>query len=846
MDTRREFLKKSVLLSGAAGLSAFMPASIQRALAIDPTLGSTYLDAEHVVILMQENRSFDHCFGTLQGVRGFNDPRALALPDKKPVWLQTNDLGETYAPFRLDIKDTKVTWMGSLPHSRASQVDANNNGKYDQWLIAKRSGNKQYAAMPLTLGYYNREDLPFNYAMADAFTICDQNFCSAMTSTTPNRSFFWTGKITHETDGIPKAHIRNDDYSYAKLPWNTFPELLEQNNIPWKFYQNETSCGGGFKGEERSWLSNFGCNLLEFFAAYNVKFAPRYIQNLQKQVDTLPDQINKLQEASPSSEEAAQKIRVELAKKQEVLDNAKAELEKWNQANFEKLSPEQKSLYKRAFVVNEGDPAYRNITTLSYTDGGQKRDVTVPEGDVLYQFRKDVEGGKLPTVSWLAAPQNFSDHPSAPWYGAWYVSEVLDILTKNPDVWKKTIFIVTYDENDGYFDHVQPFYIPDENKPETGKVSAGIDTEIEHVRLENELKQGVPKKAAREAPIGLGFRVPMIIASPWSRGGKVCSQLFDHTSTLQFLETFLNQKYKKNIQQKNISAWRRTICGDLTAAFSPFNGNKLEPIPFLQRDKFVEDIYNAKFKQEPGGYKKISGQEIRNIIENPLAMDALSTQEKGVRASSALPYELYAEGTCTADKKRVTLKMSAGNQVFGKNAAGSPFTVYAPGPFKDEKGVTDISRNWAFAVKAGDSISYEWPLQAFENNKYHLRLYGPNGFYRELIGNAQDPAIQVAVEYEQDAKTKKPTGNVVVKVTNQDAAKALQVAIKDHAYKTNDVAKAVAKGGTASIVLPLKNSHGWYDFSIKVNGFDVFEKRYAGRVETGQESFTDPFMGRAV
>src|SRR5690349_12630557 len=198
MDTRREFLKKSLLLSGAAGLSNALPASIQRALAINPEKGSTYLDAEHVVILMQENRSFDHCFGALRGVRGFNDPRAITLPDKNLVWLQTNKAGETYAPFRFDICDTKITWMGSVPHSRSSQVDADNLGKYDQWLDAKRSGNKKYADMPLTMGHYTREDLPFNYAMADAFTVCDQNFCSAMTSTWPNRLYFWGGTIKEE------------------------------------------------------------------------------------------------------------------------------------------------------------------------------------------------------------------------------------------------------------------------------------------------------------------------------------------------------------------------------------------------------------------------------------------------------------------------------------------------------------------------------------------------------------------------------------------------------------------------------------------------------------------------
>src|ERR1700710_1576719 len=126
MDSRREFIRKAMMLTGAAGI-ATLPASIQKALAINPEVGSTFLDAEHIVLLMQENRSFDHTFGMLRGVRGFNDPRALRLANENSVWLQTNKAGETYAPFRLDIKDTKITWMGSLPHSRESQINARNN-----------------------------------------------------------------------------------------------------------------------------------------------------------------------------------------------------------------------------------------------------------------------------------------------------------------------------------------------------------------------------------------------------------------------------------------------------------------------------------------------------------------------------------------------------------------------------------------------------------------------------------------------------------------------------------------------------------------------------------------------
>jgi len=841
MNSRRDFIKQAALLSGSAAMLNLLPGAIQKALAINPAAGSTYLDAEHVVILMQENRSFDHCFGTLKGVRGFNDPRAVRLPDRNPVWLQTDALGNTYSPFRLNIKDTKVTWMGDLPHSRASQVDANNFGKYDQWLPAKRSGNKKYADMPLTLGYYNREDLPFNYAMADAFTVCDQNFCSAMTSTTPNRSFFWTGKITHEEDGLPKANIRNTDFAYGKMPWETFPELLQANNISWKFYQNDLSCGGGFVGEERAWLANFGCNLLEFFKKYNVKFSERYVVNLQKQVETLPGEINKLQERTPSSDEDAKKAEASMRAKQAVLDNARAELAVWNKESYEKLTEEQKGLYRNAFVINSADPDFRSITELSYMDAGTERKLTVPKGDVLHQFRKDVNTGKLPVVSWLAPPQNFSDHPSAPWYGAWHVSEILNILTENPEVWKKTIFISTYDENDGYYDHVPPFSIPDAKIPGTGKVSAGIETEIEQVRLEHELKQGIPKNQAREAPVGLGFRVPMVIASPWSRGGKVCSEVFDHTSTLQFLEGFVNRKFGKQLHLANISEWRRTICGDLTSAFSPYNGSKPEKIPFLNRNKNIETIYNAKFREEPAGFKKWSAEEAAKISVGPVA---LGLQEPGVKPSCALPYELYCDSALSADGKSVVLSFAAGNLVFGKQSAGSPFTVYAPVKYSDASAKDELCRNWAFAAKAGDRLSYDWPLSSFENGLYHLRVHGPNGFYREFKGDANNPVVAVSLSYEA-SRPGKLSGNVLLNLVNNDS-KPHTVLVSDNSYHAASVRKTISAKSKETVVLNLAKSHHWYDVQVKVAGHDSFSMDFAGHVETGAASLTDPLMGMIV
>jgi phospholipase C len=251
MDTRRDFIKKAALLSGA-GMWTAVHGSIEKALAIAPEPGSTFLDAEHVVILMQENRSFDHAFGTMRGVRGYNDPRAITLPNGNPVWIQTNDAGASYAPFRLNIKETNATWMGSLPHSWTDQVDARRGGCYDRWLQAKASGHDAYRNMPLTMGHYTRDDIPFYYALADAFTVCDYNFCSSLTGTTPNRLHLWTGTVRQEPKPDSWACVQNSDVTYEReANWKTYPERLEEAGVSWKIYQNELSSRTGLQRRGR-------------------------------------------------------------------------------------------------------------------------------------------------------------------------------------------------------------------------------------------------------------------------------------------------------------------------------------------------------------------------------------------------------------------------------------------------------------------------------------------------------------------------------------------------------------------------------------------------------------------
>lgn len=844
MTNRRDFIKKAALLSGGVSVFSSLPASIQRAMAIDPKPGSTFLDAEHIVILMQENRSFDHCYGTLRGVRGYDDPRAIQLPDKNKVWLQSNQNGQTFAPFRLNLKESKATWMHSLPHSWKDQTDARNKGKYDKWLSVKQSGHQDWASMPLTLGYYNREDIPFYYSLADAFTVCDQCFCSALTGTTPNRLYLWTGTIRDEQKHSAKANIRNEEVDYGReAHWTTFPERLEDNGISWKIYQNEISAAG-LEAEKDNMLANFTDNPLEWFTSFHVRFAKGPVDYLQRKVKELPDKISALTlQIADATEEDKVTLKKQLEECNADLKKTKQDIENFTAANFEKLSTREQSLHSKAFTTNVNDPNYHELESLTYRDGDTERNLQVPKGDILHQFREDVTNGKLPAISWLVAPREFSDHPDSPWYGAWYISEVMDILTKEEETWKKTIFILCYDENDGYFDHIPPFTAP--FKPEEGKVSAGIDTRLEYITGEEErAKKYLKEEDIREGPVGLGYRVPLVIASPWSRGGYVNSQVFDHTSVLQFLEHFLQNKTGKQIKETNISDWRRTICGDLTSVFRPFNGEKVS-IPFPKREDFMETLHNSKFKNLPHDFKALTADEIAMINTNPAQSEWMPHQEKGTRPSNALPYELYVNGKLTPDKKFFEISFKAAEKFFGKQAAGAPFNVYAPGRYLPDGAQTpDLVRTWSYAVKPGDELKDSWPISSFEESNYHLKAYGPNGFYREFTGNAGDPLIEIVCLCQYDIKSnKKLTGNVELLLINHGAS-AANITIHDHAYHLGEIKKTVKSHAQVSLVIDLTKSHCWYDFSVKVTGNQLFEQRFAGRVETGRESFSDPVIGK--
>jgi phospholipase C len=415
--SRRRLLKAS---AGAAAL-ALLPPSVRLALAQAPEREGSIKDIEHIVVLIQENRSFDHYFGTLSGVRGFADENALKLASGRSVFYQPDAQNPDgyLLPFHLDTQTTGAQKIPSTGHSWQTQHDACNDGKMDNWIAAHRKADGVNG--PFTMGYYTRADIPFHFALADAFTVCDAYHSSLLGPTWPNRMYVMTGTI--DADGAAGGPITANRRIAGGFRWTTYPERLEKAGVSWKVYQQE---------------DNYGTNVLEYF-----------------------QQFQNLPATSPLS--------------------------------------------------------IRGLTRA-------------PEGT----FEDDARAGRLPTISWILPTSTQSEHPDfTPAAGADFIAQKIEAIASNPAVWAKTAFILAYDENDGLFDHVAPPMPP----------------------------LGTPGEFVGGAPIGAGFRVPCIIVSPWTAGGYVCSQRFDHTSILQFMERVTD------VREDNISAWRRQTFGDLTAAF---------------------------------------------------------------------------------------------------------------------------------------------------------------------------------------------------------------------------------------------------------------------------------------
>ncbi|RYD28953.1 MAG: DUF756 domain-containing protein, partial [Verrucomicrobiaceae bacterium] len=661
------------------------------------------------------------------------------------------------------------------------------------------------------------------------------------------------GTIRREQDPESLACVRSSGADYgSEVSWTTFPERLEDLGVPWKVYQNEISLPTGLSEAEDSWLSNFTDNPLEWFTQYRVRFAPaRRAWLAKKRKELEGDQtllVDRIQAAAPAADPQAVRALEEIQTRLKALD---AEWAQWSEEKWSALPERDKALHRKAFTNNAGDPDFRSLETMAYQDGEAVRRMQVPKGDVLHQFREDARTGNLPAVSWLVAPQLFSDHPDSPWYGSWYLAEAIDILTKNPEVWKKTIFILCYDENDGYYDHIPPFVPPVPGRPETGAASPELNPGLDLVTPEQErtYHQKHPQEGTAAGPIGLGFRVPLLIASPWSRGGMVCSEVFDHTSILQFLEVFVSHKTGKTVREPNISPWRRAVCGDLTSVFQPWHGEPVAAPEPLVREKFFRSIHQAQFKPLPQEYRKLTPEDIALAKEKPRSAGFLPRQEPGTRSSCALPYELSVHGSRSADGSRFAITFAAGNTLFGEKSAGAPFHVYAPGHAGTVKGDSvqyDHGQTRAYTAKAGGKVTGDWSFDRFVEGLCHLRVHGPNGFFREFRLKAGDPDLEARLTWPAGGE-KSSGGNgggaheggssmaVRLTLTNRGSG-PVALTVEDPTYGNPGRKITLAAGATETLDFDTGSAFGWHDLLVRLDGIPHYIQRFAGRIETGKPS----------
>jgi len=262
----------------------------------------------------------------------------------------------------------------------------------------------------------------------------------------------------------------------------------------------------------------------------------------------------------------------------------------------------------------------------------------------------------------------------------------------------------------------------------------------------------------------------------------------------------------------------------------------------FHKKEFIESIHKAQFRKTPS-YKPLSAEEIAKINKQPYASSIL-WHEIGIRDACILPYELYVDEKVTADKELIELSFRCGRTFFGNASAGSPFQVYVPGLYKNE-----MMRVWDYAVAPGDAVSDEWTIGDFENNIYHLRIHGPNGFYREFKGNENDPLIDVICEYGTDLKRFDLASGSIKLTVNNRGNEPQSIEVIDNAYKTGSKLYAInpAKGKKSKpILIGGSKSYNWYDFTVRIKGNSVFERRYAGRVETRRPGKTDPYMGGVI
>ncbi len=432
-------------------------------------------------------------------------------------------------------------------------------------------------------------------------------------------------------------------------------------------------------------------------------------------------------------------------------------------------------------------------------------DRTRSDGEQLVAaFRADLAAGTLPQVSWIVTAAALSEHPSyTPAEGENVCARLIEALTDHPEVFAKTVFIINYDEAGGLFDHVLPPMPPADDS----QGWSGVDTAGEFKDYDAHPSHGIRGRH----PLGLGIRVPCLVVSPWTRGGYVCSDILDHVSTLKFMEK------RFGVLEPNISPWRRAVSGDLTAAFDFATPNR--------------DMASLRLPSTDDYKARLAHAATQPSLVIPTVQTA-GGQPANQRPARPLAYHLGADIACKDGRAAIVM----GNS--GSRAAVLTVHDYAPYP----------AGPWRYTLDRGQAyVAGPWNTE--DREAYDLVVHGPHGFYRHFAGGLRHDDKPVVEAIQVSARD--DSGQLLLSLANGGAGSVVLSLAFQPAYVRGDVLPArreisVGAGQTVEVSLDVAAADHWYDFALTRADSPGWLRRYAGHVETGRASRTDPGIGAMV
>ena len=682
--SRRRFLQ----LAGGGVAATMLSDSIARALAIPANRATRSLrDVEHIVVLTQENRSFDHYFGVMRGVRGFGDPHPVTLPERQAGLVpgrRRRPWSRRSAPARLSDDSLALTFIEDLDHSwdpDASDVQRRQLGPVaaDQDhdvhgahaalgpAVSLRAGRRVHRVRWLLL-LRARSDRPQPLLHVDRL-----------------------GRERRAT-----AAGRSSPTTSSGTAGQTYPERLQAAGISWKIYQD---IGDGLDA-----------------AAFLGVHVGSVHRQLRRQLAAVLPQLPERGPGQPAVSSG--------------------------------LAPEPTSRSSKRRACSTSSPA-------------------------------DVKHGRLPSVSWIAGPRGV--------HRASGMARRLRRLlhgrsARRADQQPRGVV------KDGAADQLGTRTTASSTTSSGPTPTSARSPASRRCRSTTSCSSGTAGTPGGSngvvGPYGLGVRVPLLAVSPWSRGGWVCSEVFDHTSVIRFIEA------RFGVDEPNITPWRRAVCGDLTSAFDFESASDRVPkLPERRR------LQAGPSNQHPPTFTRC-----------PPAVGSVPTQEPGVRPSRRLGYRFDV----AFDADPGTLNLAVKNHGrLGVHLQARSLTV--PGA------------PYSYTIGAGDKLATALP----NPGTYDLSLHGPNGFFRHFAGSP-DTAVRV------DVDTRPPVRPAQAPAPAHRPWRPPPPAGRRRCRRRLRSRPADRGARHEEITIDTRHSGGWYDIALSTPSDTSFSYQLAGRLESGE------------